>query len=55
MTALSSLMLAFLALTLVLIIGLVVFLRRRFAAGRGAVPFHADDGRMPPPAAREEK
>jgi predicted lipid-binding transport protein (Tim44 family) len=54
MTALSGLMLVFLILTLVLVIGLVVFLRRRFAGGRKAGQFHADDRRMPSPAAREE-
>jgi len=54
MTSLLGLSIAFGALTLVLIAGLVALLRRRGAAGRRAAPDHAGEESAMPSLSREE-
>ena len=54
MTALAGLLTAFVAMTLIVVIGLVILLRRRSVAGRKNPQARADGKNMPPPTAREE-
>ena len=54
MTALTGLLIAFVAMTLIVVIGLVSLLRRRSAAGRKNPQARADGESMRPPTAREE-
>ena len=54
MTALTALLIAFAAMTLIVVTGLVILLRRRLVAGRKNPQACADDESMLVPTAREE-
>ena len=54
MTALTGLLTAFVAMTLIIVIGLVILWRRRSAAGRKTPQARADGENRLPPTAREE-
>lgn len=53
--ALTGLLIGFIALTLAIVVGLIIFLRRRLAAARGIPSTGSVAGRMTPPPTGEEK
>jgi uncharacterized membrane protein YqjE len=55
MTALTALLMAFAVITLMVVVGLAFWLRRRFASGRRTPLERVAGGAVRPPTAREEK
>jgi hypothetical protein len=53
--SLAGLLIIFAVLTLTIVVGLIIFLRRRLAVGRGGASTGAVAGRMPSPTSGEEK